>query len=194
MRTMRGAVDMRFRLQILSGIWRAWGWTSTVETIWVGARRSYKFLGYHATHADTHNVDTSLFCPADMIQQFYNVLCHFRCCVAQKRFVTLAHASVVAEKTCVFVCLRVPYIENGLITSSTKAPDNRPLVRLHCRVRSSSISHTKILRLPLPSSDEATETHYPLSNPVRNLAITAAMVKNKPISYSVRGHEPHKRA
>ena len=58
----------------------------------------YHFLSYHATHADTNDVDGSLADPAQMIEQFECIFGHLRRRVARDGLVTFAHTTVIEDE------------------------------------------------------------------------------------------------
>jgi hypothetical protein len=71
--------------------------------MFVTESETYEFLCDHAAHGDTDDVHAPVFCPADVVQEFDEILRHFGGGVSKQRFATLAHASVIEGERCVFV-------------------------------------------------------------------------------------------
>jgi len=68
---------------------------------------TYEFLCDHAAHRDTNDVHAPFLSPADVVQEFDEILRHLGSRVSKERFATLAHASVVEDESGVFVGLGV---------------------------------------------------------------------------------------
>ena len=126
---------------------------------------TYEFLCDHATHRDTNDVHTTVLGPADVIQELDEILRHFGSGVPKKRLATLAHASVVEGKRCVFVGLGVSEVlELSLPCLHETAQSHNPLhknISISKPLRNAikprqdpsdmkSERHTTILRGPCP--------------------------------------------
>lgn len=57
-----------------------------------------QFLSNHAPHADTDDVNLSLCCPSQVIDQLQRILGHFRCRVPPHRLIAISHPPIVEDE------------------------------------------------------------------------------------------------
>ena len=91
---------------------------------------TYEFLCDHAAHGDTDDVHAPIFSPADVVQEFDEILRHLGGGVSEEGLATLTHASVIEGERCEFVCFGVPEIlELSLPCLHETAQSHNPLHR-----------------------------------------------------------------
>lgn len=77
---------------------------------------THNLLRNHTTHTDSNDVEFSFISPSKVVDDFNNILCHFRRRIAHRGFIRLAHAAVVEDEDGIFVgflvtkvfCLSLP--------------------------------------------------------------------------------------
>lgn len=91
-------------------------WHSTLDACYSGAEGERvdagwdevcEFLGDHAAHGDTDDVELAVLGPAEVVDELQQVLCHLGCGVATPWLVTTADATVIDDEGGVFVALFV---------------------------------------------------------------------------------------
>lgn len=71
------------------------------------AGEPHQFLRNHAAHAYSYNVHRAVGSPADVVEHFDHVLCHFARRISHQRLIGLSHAAVVEDQAAVRFGLRV---------------------------------------------------------------------------------------